>query len=135
MEQLHRFDNNINELKTYFNSVIDWISSIFIDVEPSMKGHNWGALYEKYHNNAYNPTTVSNLVHKLIDDPQVNNDRGIYEYILGGCTDTKLSNRTRIYKITEMDADHVTAWSKGGSTDIKNCQMLCKTHNRAKGNK
>ena len=43
--------------------------------------------------------------------------------------------RTKIYKITEMDADHVTAWSKGGSTDIENCQMLCKTHNRGKGNK
>jgi hypothetical protein len=27
------------------------------------------------------------------------------------------------------------AWSKGGATDIKNCEMLCKTHNRAKGNK
>ena len=35
----------------------------------------------------------------------------------------------------EMDADHVTAWSKGGTTDIKNCEMLCKSHNRAKGNK
>ncbi len=34
-----------------------------------------------------------------------------------------------------MDADHVTAWSKGGATSIDNCQMLCKTHNRAKGNK
>ena len=45
------------------------------------------------------------------------------------------NNKTRIWKITEMDADHVTAWSKGGATDIKNCQMLCKTHNRAKGNK
>ena len=38
-------------------------------------------------------------------------------------------------KLEEMDADHVTAWSKGGSTDIENCQMLCKTHNRAKGNR
>ena len=36
----------------------------------------------------------------------------------------------RIWKIGEMDADHVTAWSKGGATDISNCQMLCKTHNR-----
>lgn len=45
------------------------------------------------------------------------------------------SNRTRIYKLSEMDADHVTAWSKGGKTNEKNCQMLCKTHNRAKGNK
>lgn len=45
------------------------------------------------------------------------------------------SNKTRIYKITEMDADHVTAWSKGGSTSVKNCEMLCKTHNQAKGNR
>lgn len=44
-------------------------------------------------------------------------------------------NRTRIWKLAEMDADHVTAWSKGGATDIKNCQMLCKSHNRAKGNR
>ena len=28
----------------------------------------------------------------------------------------------------------VTAWSKGGATDEKNCQMLCKHHNRCKGN-
>ena len=41
----------------------------------------------------------------------------------------------RIWKIGEMGADHVTAWSKGGATDISNCQMLCKTHNRAKGNR
>lgn len=41
----------------------------------------------------------------------------------------------RIWKIGEMDADHVTAWSKGGATDISNCEMLCKTHNRAKGNR
>ena len=45
------------------------------------------------------------------------------------------SNATRIYDLKDMDADHVTAWSKGGSTDISNCQMLCKTHNMAKGNK
>lgn len=45
------------------------------------------------------------------------------------------ANKTKIWKLTEMDADHVAAWSKGGATDIKNCEMLCKTHNRAKGNK
>ncbi len=45
------------------------------------------------------------------------------------------ANKTRIYKITEMDADHVTAWSKGGTTSIENCEMLCRTHNRSKGNK
>ena len=45
------------------------------------------------------------------------------------------TNRTRIWKYSEMDADHVTAWSKGGATDISNCEMLCQTHNRSKGNK
>jgi hypothetical protein len=45
------------------------------------------------------------------------------------------SNKARIYKPEEMDADHVTAWSKGGATDLSNLTMLCQTHNRAKGNK
>lgn len=45
------------------------------------------------------------------------------------------ANANKIWKLNEMDADHVTAWSKGGATDISNCQMLCKHHNRAKGNR
>ena len=45
------------------------------------------------------------------------------------------ANKAKLWKLEEMDADHVAAWSNGGSTDISNCQMLCKTHNRAKGNR
>ena len=45
------------------------------------------------------------------------------------------ANKTRIYKRDEMDADHVTAWSKGGATNLTNCEMLCVTHNRSKGNR
>lgn len=169
----HRFDNNITELKDYFNSVIDWVSTVFTDVESEMKGLEWGRLYETYRKKPYNSKTVSDEVKKLYGDPYVKNRRGIFEYILGGSTDTKLlevrvfddaikksvytkqtaeaekksisncplcalghdSNKTKIWKLAEMDADHVTAWSKGGATDTKNCQMLCKTHNRAKGNK
>lgn len=51
------------------------------------------------------------------------------------CALSGTANKTKIWKLSEMDADHVSAWSKGGSTDISNCQMLCKTHNRTKGNK
>lgn len=169
----HRYDNNINELKTYFTSVIDWVSGVFIDVESEMRGLEWGRLFEMYHSVAYNPQTVSEQVHRLYGDAYVKNRRGIFEYILGGCQETKLlevrvfdeatkkivytrqtdeaknkncsncplcalgndSNKKRIWKLNEMDADHVAAWSKGGTTDIANCQMLCKTHNRAKGNK
>jgi hypothetical protein len=45
------------------------------------------------------------------------------------------ANTTRIYKQNEMDADHVAAWSKGGPSTLANCEMLCVTHNRAKGNR
>lgn len=45
------------------------------------------------------------------------------------------ANKNKIWEIKEMEADHVTAWSKGGVTDIRNCEMLCKAHNGAKGNK
>lgn len=169
----HRKESNINELKSYFNSVIDWVSTIFIDVESEMKGLQWGRLYEEYHKKAYSPKKVSEQVKELYGDPYVKNRKGVFEYILGGSKDAKLldvrvfdeatkksvyakqvkeakkkeisncplcaignnANKTRIYKIKEMDADHVTAWSKGGKTDVKNCEMLCKTHNRAKGNK
>lgn len=169
----HRFDNNINELTNYFNSVIDWVSCVFIDVEKEMRGLKWGELYEKYSNTAYNPKEILKEVKKLLSDPYVKNRRGVFEFVLGGSVDTKLldirffdestkksvyekqtkaakiegvsncpycalensSNKNKIWKISEMDADHVSAWSKGGATDIKNCQMLCKTHNRVKGNK
>ena len=169
----HRFDKDINELKKYFNSVIDWVSSVFTDVESEMRGLEWGRLYEAYHKKAYNSAKVSAEVQKLYADPYVKNRKGIFEYILGGSVDTKLleirvfdeatkkavyatqtakaekkgksncshcaighdANKSKIWSLSEMDADHVSAWSKGGKSDIKNCEMLCKTHNRAKGNR
>lgn len=45
------------------------------------------------------------------------------------------NNSTKIWAYKEMDADHVTAWSNGGKTDIDNCEMLCRIHNQSKGNK
>jgi hypothetical protein len=169
----HRNDNNINELKTYFNTVIDWVSGVFKDVESEMRGLEWGRLYEKYHSKSYDPAKVSDDVKRLYGDPYVKNRRGVFEYILGGLQDSKLldvrvfdeatkksvyakqttsaeakstsncplcavghdSNKSKIWKFAEMDADHVYAWSQGGGSSAENCQMLCATHNRAKGNR
>ncbi|MBN2287652.1 MAG: DUF262 domain-containing protein, partial [Tissierellales bacterium] len=88
----HRYDKNITELKTYFNSVIDWVSNVFIDVESEMRGLEWGRMYEEYHKKSYNPKKVSAEVQKLYGDPYVKNRKGIFEYILGGSVDTKLLN-------------------------------------------
>lgn len=51
------------------------------------------------------------------------------------CVKENGANKNKIWKYAEMEADHVSAWSKGGATDISNCQMLCQMHNRLKGNK
>jgi 5-methylcytosine-specific restriction endonuclease McrA len=45
------------------------------------------------------------------------------------------ANKSKVWKLSDMDADHVSAWSKGGATNVENCELLCKSHNRAKGNK
>ena len=169
----HRNDKDIKEVKTYFNTVIDWVSTVFEDVESEMRGLEWGRLYETYGKNPYDPTKLSKQVQDLYGDAYVKNRKGIWEFVLGGSTDTKLlevrvfdeptkksthamqtkdaeargesncplcalgndATKAKLWKLDEMDADHVNAWSKGGATSQGNCQMLCKTHNRAKGNR
>jgi hypothetical protein len=169
----HRHDKNINELKAYFNAVVDWASTVFTEVLPEMRGLEWGRLYETYHGKNYDSKKMSAAVQKLAADTYVTSRKGIFEYLLAGSTDKRLlavrvfdektkrvaynkqtqvaqakhqsncplcavgenTNKGRIYKLDEMDADHVSAWSKGGDSSAKNCQLLCTTHNRAKGNR
>jgi hypothetical protein len=45
------------------------------------------------------------------------------------------SDGKKVFDIAEMEADHITPWSKGGKTDPANCQMLCLRCNRQKGGK
>lgn len=169
----HRFDKNINQVKAYFTTVIDWVSGVFIDVEKEMRGLEWGRLYETYGKTPYDPAKISKKVRELYGDLYVKNRKGIWEYVLGGSTDTRLlqvrvfdeptkravyqaqtsaaeakgvsncshceighdANKDKIWSLDEMDADHVKAWAKGGATSLDNCEMLCRTHNQAKGNK
>ena len=169
----HRFKNNIQDMKTYFNTVINWVSTTFIFVDKTMCSVEWGRLYELYHAKAYNPKIISEEASKLLFDIYVTNKKGVYEFVLDGNKDYKLlnirvfdeatkrsvyqeqtrkakskkvsncslcavghkSNNSKIWKLNEMDADHVTPWSKGGITNKTNCELLCKTHNRAKGNR
>jgi len=170
---LHRFDDNIDEVKKYFNGVIDWVSGLFVDVEKEMRGLEWGRLYENYHSQKFDLDALNKKVQQHYGDGYVKNRRGIWEYVLGGEQDVNLldirifdeptkkaayatqtkdanengfsncplcreghhANKEKIWRIDEMDADHVTPWSKKGSTSPENCQMLCKTHNRSKGNR
>jgi hypothetical protein len=170
---IHRYDNNIDEVKRYFNSVIDWVSSQFNDVEKEMCGIEWGRLYETYKSNGFDLIELNQKIQNLYGDGHVKNRKGIWEFLLGGehdfnlldirvfdeptkkatyvsqtkeatsnatsncplCREGYHDNKSKIWRFDEMEADHVTPWSKKGATSPENCQMLCKTHNRSKGNR
>ena len=172
----NRNADNISELKTYFDEVINWVKSTFSHNHTQMKSIKWNRLYENYHNKPIDKTELNNKIESLFTDRFVRDKKGIYEYTLKLLVDninepqlldvrlfgekdiqtrydmqTKeakekgISNcplccltehdHSKIWDLEDMDADHVTAWSKGGLTTIDNCQMLCKTHNKVKGNR
>ncbi len=151
---IHQHDTNCNELWLYFQSVINWIKVIFPHYRKEMKGLDWGIFYNKYSKNNYDPKLLESRTLELIDDDDVSN-RGIYEYLLSGderhlnvrAFSDKMARAAyerqkgicpkcgKHFEISEMQADHITPWSKGGHTTQDNCQMLCADCNRRKSNK
>lgn len=113
-----------------------------------------GYYYNKYGANAHDPKAYEKRIVALLDDEDVSNQKGIYEYLLDG-NEKHLSIRAfspkmartayerqkgicpkcgKRFEIEEMQADHITPWSKGGKTISENCQMLCADCNRRKSN-
>jgi hypothetical protein len=169
----HQHDPNANELWLYFQGVVNWVEATFPQTRSQMKSVAWGPLHRIYKSTTLDPIKLEERVNTLMSDTDVKRKVGIYEFVLGGESDTKLievrvfdektklaaygrqtgaakassrsncpmcaaggnNNAERIYEFSEMDADHVTAWSKGGATDLSNCEMLCTSHNRSKGNR
>lgn len=159
----HQHDVNANELWLYFNSVITWIETTFaLDTNPKnyrkeMLGLNWGDLYNRFRNNMYDAQAIEKRVNELMANEEVTDKKGVYEYILSGENEDmacKLSKRTfsdadkrtayerqngicpitgEYLPITEMQADHIIPWWKGGTTTLSNLQMISKTANARKG--
>jgi hypothetical protein len=150
----HQHDPNCNELWLYFQNVINWVKVIFPKYRKEMKGLEWGVYYNKYSQNNYDPKTLESRIAELMQDDDVTKKSGIYEYLLDGA-EKHLSIRAftqsmaraayerqkgvcpicgQHFEITEMQADHITPWSKGGKTTPENCQMLCAECNRRKSN-
>lgn len=150
-------DTDAGMLWAYYQSVIDWVQRTFIKYRREMKGLDWGALYNRYADasRSMNPNQIEAEVARLMEDSDVVNKRGIYWYVF--CRDEHqlgirtFDNNTRreVYErqggicplcgkhfdIEQMEADHITPWSKGGRTVSANCQMLCQECNRRKSNK
>lgn len=151
----NQHETNSNELWLYFQSVINWVKIVFSNYRKEMKGVDWGFLYNTYKDAKYDSKKIETEVAKLMEDEDVGNKKGIYEYILtrkekhlnirafspnqkreayekqkGICPVCK-----KHYEIEEMEGDHITPWHEGGPTISENCQMLCKEDNRRKSGK
>lgn len=151
----HQHDTNCNELWLYFQTVINWVKATFPNMRKKlMSGLDWGIFYNKYGANTYDPKTLEKQILELIDDEDVTNQKGIYGYLLSG-NEKYLNIRAfpdkmariayerqqgicpkcgKHFEIKEMQADHITPWSRGGKTIQENCQMLCADCNRRKSN-
>jgi hypothetical protein len=150
----HQHDTNCNEIWLYFQTVINWTRATFPKYRKEMKGLGWGIFYNKHATGKYDPTQLEASIVCLMEDEDVTKNSGIYEYLLDG-EERHLSIRAfspkmaraaferqkgvcakckREFGIGEMQADHITPWSKGGKTTPENCQMLCDDCNRRKSN-
>lgn len=123
----HRNDTDINELKTYFETVIDWVSSVFVNVESEMRGLEWGRLYEEYHNNSYNPTEIEQRLSELYEDSDVSKKSGIYEYLLSK-EKPELIKLLSIRAFTETDkkSKYREQSNEAKKSNISNCPV-CNT--------
>lgn len=151
----HQHDQNALELRTYFSNVIEWVKTIFPRYRNEMKGLNYGALYNAYHNTNINIKNVNDEIDRLMSDDDVTNKKGIYYYVLTRDeknlnirTFTNSQKRTvyerqnhicvscgNEFDFGDMEADHITPWIEGGRTDLDNCQVLCRKCNRRKSKK
>lgn len=115
----------------------------------------WGPLYNKFGQASLDTTHLEKRISQMMQDEDVTKKSGIYDYVLSG-SERALSIRAftdnmrreayerqkgncrackKHFDLGEMEADHITPWSKGGKTLAGNCQMLCKTDNRMKSGK
>ena len=152
----HQHDADAQELWQYFQEVIAWVGRIFPTYRPKiMKGLDWGTFYNNHKDDKLNAADLEKRIAALVEDDEVNNKKGIYEYLLTGKEKTlslrAFDDKTKVkiyekqkgicpickktYEIGSMEADHIIPWSKGGKTIPENCQMLCKIDNRIKSGK
>ena len=151
----HQHDANANLLWRYFQDVITWTQSTFINYRKEIIGANLGILYNKYKDEVIDANALEIEIKKLMQDDDVTSKRGIFTYVL---TDevkhlsirafTKNQIRqayerqdgvcvrcNKKFDLKDMHADHIDPWSNGGKTESSNCEMLCAKDNLAKGNK
>jgi hypothetical protein len=148
----HQHNTDANELWDYFQNVIAWVRRTFTSYRREMSSVEWGKLYNEFRDAVQDTDKLEAEIKELMQDEDVTKKSGIYPYILTreekylsirAFTDTMKREAyerqngicpicKKEWDISEMEADHITPWVKGGLTTADNCQMLCQEDNRRK---
>jgi hypothetical protein len=140
----HQHKKDASELWGYFNEVIVWLENNF-KIKKIMKGVDWGKLYNNFKDKIFDKNKINKKAEELIFDDEVTKKSGIYPYLITGeekylslrafpesirlKVHQKQNGKCKVckkkFEISEMQADHIVAWSAGGKTIEENCQMLC----------
>ena len=151
----HQHNFSAVDLWNYYTSVIEWVKAVFPKYRTSMKGRNWGRMYDCFKDRNLSATELEEQIAELMKDDDVTSKQGVYEYVLTGNEEllnirrfsesqkeAKYEEQERLcttcgeeFEFNEMEGDHIDPWSEGGKTEIANLQMLCKPCNRRKGAK
>lgn len=152
---IHQHDINCNDMRMYFNNVINWVRILFPNYRAPMQKVEWGLYYNRYHAKSFDAAELEARVKDLMMDDEIKNSSGVYEYLIDGdekhLSLRKFSQRDKLltyetqkgicakcggrFEVEEMEADHIIPWSRGGRTVLENCQVLCKRCNAIKSNK
>ena len=154
---IHQGDDEATELWLHFQKVVNWIETLFPKYRREMKGLEWGRLYKEFAAKSYNPKELERRVVELMTDKEVQNNKGIYEFLLSGETRREKLNLRQFdedekraayeaqkgvcpvcgghFEYEEMEGDHIVPWSKGGKTVPENLQMLCRRDNALKSDR
>jgi len=151
----NQHEPNANELWLYFQNLMNWVKVTFPEYRKEMKGIQWGFLYNEFRNKRLDSQKLEEEIRQLMQDEDVTNKKGIYEYVLTGkekYLNIRVFNENQkreaferqngicvkcgmTFQLHEMEADHATPWHEGGKTSADNCQMLCREDNRRKSGK
>lgn len=154
----HQHDKTAIDLWNYFSSIINWVKATFPGARKERKSVNWGELYDQHKDDDLDPVELENRIAELMLDEEVTKKAGIYPYVLNGkerhlslrafsekvkreaytaqggiCAAAACPEKARVFKLDEMEADHIDPWHTGGRSVLSNCKMLCKACNRRKG--
>jgi len=135
----NQHEPNANEIWLYFQSVINWVKTVFPKYRREMKGIEWGLLLNEFKDQKFDSNKLETEIAKLMEDEDVGSKKGIYTYVLTR-KEKYLNIRAfspnqkreayenkkefvwfvkEAFKIEEMEADHIIPWHEGGKTDKK----------------